>query len=234
MLITGNLKVAELILHDHSLLSLLNRFGIKLGFREKTVMQVCNENDINLDFFLEIVNVFHDNEYSSANLNLFPLHKIIEYLLKSHSYYRNIKIPTLKKLAGQIIWLENHEENKTLLMNFILNYVHEVLEHIDFEEKTVYPYIIEIEENYNKFLKNGTKNVNPFSIDQYKSVHQSINSKLLDLKNIIIKYLPPAENYDICHELINEIFIFEKDLEDHSKIENRILISRVKTIESLF
>ncbi len=230
MLITEKLKAGELILHDLTLLPLLNRFGIELGFQDKTIEQICSENGINIDFFLEITNAFHDKDYVSNDLHSFSLKLIIDYLMKSHNYYRTIKIPRIKELINKLFWESNEEKNRSVLLNFYNEYIKEVIEHLDYEENKIYPYIIDIEKSYKNQSKQKKQK---YSALNYQNVHSDINSKLLDLKNIVIKYLPPALNSEIQNELLQEIFMFEKDLKDHSKIENTVLIPRVKAIEKL-
>ena len=63
MHITSNQKASELILHDYLLVPVITRFGIKLGFGEKTIAQLCKENNIQTDFFLDIINAFHDSDF---------------------------------------------------------------------------------------------------------------------------------------------------------------------------
>jgi regulator of cell morphogenesis and NO signaling len=58
-----------------------------------------------------------------------------------------------------------------------------------------------------------------------------LDEKLLDLKNIIIKYLPPAKNQEIVNDLLIELFKLEKELSDHTGIENKVLIPKLKALE---
>ena len=47
---------------------------------------------------------------------------------------------------------------------------------------------------------------------------------MLDFKNILIKYTPPDFNMVVCNKLIMELFRFEKDLVNHARIEEKILV----------
>jgi regulator of cell morphogenesis and NO signaling len=53
---TPNMKMSELINNDHSLLLVLSRFGLHLGFGNKTVSEVCDESAIHCKTFLAVVN----------------------------------------------------------------------------------------------------------------------------------------------------------------------------------
>jgi regulator of cell morphogenesis and NO signaling len=58
-----------------------------------------------------------------------------------------------------------------------------------------------------------------------------VEEKLNDLKNLIIKYIPPEYDENVCNEFLLTLALFEKDLEDHARIENKILTPLVLEIE---
>ena len=58
--------------------------------------------------------------------------------------------------------------------------------------------------------------------------------KLNDLKNIIIKYLPEEYSSPLRFEILKDIYDIEKDLQKHSLIENRLLVSLVQKIEKSY
>ncbi len=234
-MITGNNKMAELVHMNYLLVSVMNRFGIRLGFGDKSISQVCKEHSVNIDFFLEIVNSFHDKDYfPQKHLQGFSIQLIIDYLSKTHRYYLDEKIPEIEKLIDQmIIECYSHNEHAHFLKTFFIEYVNELISHIKKEDEKVFPYSINIE---NQFLnKKESENQYPtssnYSIKEYLSEHNNIEEKLFDLKNIIIKYLPSPENQALCSKVLSDLFNLEKDINDHSRIEENVLIPKVKLME---
>ena len=73
--------MADVIHMNYFTLSVLNRFGIELGFGDKTVQEVCEDNHVDLDFFLEITNTFVDNGFFLIRSN--PFHSASRYLKTS-------------------------------------------------------------------------------------------------------------------------------------------------------
>lgn len=69
------------------------------------------------------------------------------------------------------------------------------------------------------------------SITLYADDHDNIEDKLFDLKNLMIKYLPPTEDYSLSNAILYELFRLERDLGDHSRIEEKVLIPKVEAIE---
>ncbi len=229
MVITKDTKIADVILKNHNLIPIISRFGIKFGFGDKSIKQICDSYDINADFFLEIVNAFNDKDYLPyRKLREMPLNLTVNYLLKSHYYYNKIKLPFIENLISQLEWKgEDAEKNKSVLKKFFSQYRKEVNEHIINEEKEIYPYILETEKNFlnrNNLNPEFTEKLKTKSITDYADTHEELNSALLDLKNIIIKYLNPPENREITEQVLTEIFRLEKDMADHTELEDKVIV----------
>jgi len=73
--------------------------------------------------------------------------------------------------------------------------------------------------------------VNNFSISDYETQHENVEEKLFDLKNIIIKYLPEPKDDKPGYRLLRELFTLEKELNEHARIEDMILVPKVKAME---
>ncbi|MCK5536411.1 MAG: hemerythrin domain-containing protein [Bacteroidales bacterium] len=210
------------------------RFGIQFGFGDKTVAEVCKQYDIDADFFTEIINIFIDKDYfPQTHLQEFSVKTIIDFLIKSHQDYRKNKIPHIEKLIDSLEWDSSEtKKNKALIKNFFLQYKTEVIEHMDYEETIVYPYSIKMEKILNNEQTLSIKELRKYAINIYADTHDDIEEKLLDLKNILIKYLPPSSNLETEQMVLFEIFRLEKDLNNHSRIEEKVLIPKIKLIET--
>ena len=234
MLITKDNKMGDIILHDHQLLAVLHRFEIGLGFGEKTVEEICKSHNINTDFFLEITNAFHDgNFFTDKKLKDFSLVLIVEYLIKSHIFYTDKKIPEIEGLINSIKYKTGDEKFSAIVKKFFNEYKTELKLHIEKEEQSIYPYVIKLEnaiqdKEISQELFDELKNQ---SILKYRDEHDNIEEKLFDLKNIIIKYLPPPENPDVCNVILSKLFRLEQDLNNHSKIENKVMIPAANEME---
>lgn len=237
MIISPNMKMAEVIIQNHHLLSIINRFGIELGFGEQTVSEVCASYDISLDFFLEIVNAFNDPDFfPKKNMYSFPLKLIIDYLFKAHDYYLNLKVPEIKALIQRVATTDDEKTQKAVLLiqGFFDEYSAQLKKHIAREEQKVYPYILELESIYgnkDKKIINKFKSKYNFKIDDYAQDHEDIEEKLYDIKNLIIKYIKPKDNYIIYFKILGQLAHLEDDINDHSEMENKVLIPRVRIME---
>jgi regulator of cell morphogenesis and NO signaling len=236
MQITPNMKMAEVIHLNYQLLQILSRFGIQLGFGDRSIRQVCRENNIDVNFFIEIINSYHDKNYfPKKNLQGFPLKLIIEYLRESHNYYLEIKIPQIEQLISQLSGFSDRINGESLKMidTFFHGYIKELQDHIQREEEKVYPYVFSVEEAFHlkKIPDNLVRSLREYSIDDFESEHDNIEDKLFDLKNIIIKYLPLPVDPTLCNAILTELFRLEADLNDHARIEDKVLVPKVRFME---
>jgi len=239
MIFSRNIKMADVILNNHHLLSVISRFGISLGFGEKTIEDVCKTNNVNVDFFLEIVNAFNEPDYFPENhLGNFSLSLIISYLKNTHQYYLSRKIPEINAMISSLIEESEKPTPKELelIRKFFKEYKDYLTSHIEREEKVVYPYILKLEKYYKKPESLSTQDIQKlkdYAIARYVDEHDDIEESLYDLKSLMIKYLPPQKNNILCFKILGQLGHLEKDIADHSNMENRVLVPRVSLMEKI-
>jgi regulator of cell morphogenesis and NO signaling len=218
-------KLIDLVEVNYHLLPVINRFGINLGNKEKSLEKICNTQNIDINFFLVIVNTFHNEEYfPETELRSFSPTLIIDYLKKTHQHYIEYVLPKLESLLMQLI-----ESNKTeihqlnIIEQFYQKYKGELLIHINEEEQKTFPYITELVENSRRNTQ--------YNIHTFEKEHTNVDIKLNDLKNLIVKYIEPVYDNNICNDFLITLFRFEKDIKDHARIEDKILIPQVVELE---
>jgi len=233
MLITKEMKMAEVIHENYLLLPIINRFGIRLGFGDKTVDQICNSFGVHSDFFIEIINLYHQKDYSpQGRIADFSAHLIVEYLKKAHHYYLTVKLPEIEALIEQLIQQAHRAKgNWFLVKDFFSEYRSELVSHINEEETGIFPYIMLIEDFKRDKKREQLVGLNKYRSDDFAEEHDDVESKLFDLKNIIIKYLPPSPNSNLCNLILFELFELEKDLNDHAALEDKVLVPKVTKME---
>ncbi len=219
-------KMSMLIITEANLLPVMSRFNIKLGFKDKSIDEVCKQYSANTDFFLAIANTYINETYFPERklLSFSPL-LLINYLIQTHKYYVDYVIPKIEQLLIRVIDSENGKNsNLKLIRSFYQQYKKELLLHFEKEEKETFPYI-------EYLVKNHSYPESTLRIYDYGQEHTDVEEKLSDLKNLVIKYLDA--NYDANHmnDFLHTLYHFEKDLNDHARIEDTILVKQVIEIE---
>ncbi len=229
--------MSDLIHQNYEVLTVLRRFNIELGFADKTIEEVCNEYTINPDFFVEIVNSFNDTDYFPRNkLKQHNVEDILFYLKSTHQFYLTKKIPEIEQQIKNLEFSDNNNKNKELIDNFFDGYKQEFNKHIQREEERIYPYIIELDKalKTNKVRKVFDEGIKEYSIFDYQEEHEDVAEKLFDLKNLIIKYLPTPLNSEVYNSILVKLFKLENDLKEHSRIEEKVIIPKVKEMEKAY
>lgn len=225
------MKASEIIINNPYLILMFEHFEIKLEVREKTIEQICNENQINTSLFITIANLFNGfkpqaiTEYISKDIQ-----SIIKYLGNSHKYYIGEIYPQIQEIIKEIYKINKHSEI-LMIEKFFDKYFEEVTEHMEYENNMVFPYVLNLDQqltNNNNFYK-----LNSYSVVEYREHHNDIEEKLTDLKNLLIKYLPIDNDQQLRRKLLFYLFELEYDLNIHSQIEDNILIPLVEKMEKL-
>ena len=167
-----NEKMSDLINENHSLLLVISRFGLSLGFGDRTVKQVCEANEIDCKTFLAVVNFLSEGNFEVDHdyEGLF-IPSVIEYLKNAHSYFLDFKLPLIRnKLIEAVSAQEENIPYKSIFLQFFDEYVLEVRKHMDYENKTVFRYV-------QKVLKGEADS--RYSISVFQDRHNEIDSKLI-------------------------------------------------------
>ena len=219
-----DMKMAELVEANYHLLAVLSRFGIEGGFGEKTVRDICEKNHLDTETFLLVCNVYTHKDYAPSEEILRDGHidDILRYLHQSHDYYINNALVLLASTIESLI-APCPEAQKGVIWQFFADYKTELDKHFEYEEGEVIPYV--------QSLLLGKRDPH-YCIDRFEENHSNIDEKLSDLKNLILKSLPPVCDDRMRVRLLNYLFALQSDLDSHTAIEDNILVPMVRLIEN--
>jgi len=225
-LFTKENKVISIVRESIYLLPVLNRFDIRPGLHDATIQEICVEKNINVDFFLAIINTYaHQHYFPKTKLLSFSPLLIINYLRKTHEYYAQYVVPSIDASLAELLQSSKHEKSDIhLIQSFYSKYIQEFLKHNEVEEKTVFPYIISIFEN--PALADGR-----LAHKTFEKEHKQIEDKLHDLKNLLLKYMDTDYDENLYNDFLFRLFLFEKDTKDHARIEDVILFPIARALE---
>ena len=137
---TSHIKMADVIAANHSLLLVLPRLGIRLGFGEQSVKEVCDRYQLDVDFVLLIFNVYTFDNYlpDSSTFAATNLQPLVPYLQSSHQYYLNERLPHIKRHLLNVA-ASAGDRYGAILRQFFADYEKEVEDHFSFEEQHIFP-----------------------------------------------------------------------------------------------
>lgn len=208
-------KMISLISNDYRLLQVLSRFGISLGFNDKTVREVCNSERVDCNTFLIVVNFLNGNYEEDSNMikNL-SLKSLLHFLKQSHLYFLDFYLPSIRRKLLDGINMKDSDIS-FLILKLFDEYVDEIREHMEEEEKYLFKHV--------DVLITQTK-ISETEFPVYSHHHEEVGLKLRELKNIILKYCPKDANANLLNAALYDIYRCEEELEDHCKVEDKLLL----------
>lgn len=214
-------KMISLIRDNYNLLQSLGSFGISLGFGDKTVKEVCEDQKVDTYTFLAVVNFTINGYRDMEDVSRLSVPTLLQYLKASHDYYLGFQLPFIRKELVEA--LDESNNLARLILKVYDDYSRSITLHMKYEEKTVFPYV--------ESLLAG-KPVGNYAIDMYSKHHGQESQRLRELKSIIIKYLPSdgLRNNQLSATLY-DIYNNEEWLALHAEVEDCIFTPAIKNLE---
>ena len=197
---TKNAILADILSEHVELIPVIQRFGIHLGVGDKTILELCEANQLNADFIVTLFNVYIDEKYfPEKKLSSFDIHPVIDYFNHTIEYYIRDSVPNIEKHLNAFIAISGGTDNKELqlLHEIFLQFKTELTLHLQKEMSQTADY-----------------------------PHELLN----DLKNILIRLVSASYNQNLCYAVIFSINSLQKDLCIHNRLKTKILEPKLKEL----
>ena len=216
-------KMISLIRDNYNLLQSLGSFGINLGFGDKTVRETCEDNNVDTYTFLAVVN-YTINGYGEFDADTqLSVPTLLQYLEACHAYFLEFQLPYIRRELAES--LNENDSLGRLILKFYDEYAHEIKRHMQYEQKTLFPYV--------KSLIDGQP-ANDYNVETFSKHHGATDKKLRELKLLIIKYLPQdgLHNNQLTATL-HDIYENEVWLRQHAEVEDHIFVPAIRRLEQI-
>lgn len=215
--------MSDLICENYELLQVLSRFGVALGFGDKSVKEVCEMNGVDCGTFLTVVNFLgEDGNCMRYHLEGLSIPALMDYLKRAHRYFLDFQLPTIRRKLVEAMGCPQENGVAFLIINFFDAYVNEVRKHMEYENDKVFVYV----DNLLKGERTGEYNISVFARN-----HDQISAKLTELKNIIIKYYPGEGDSQLMNSVLFDIFSCEEELDSHNRVEDYLFVPAIMELE---
>lgn len=214
-------KMISLIRDDYSLLHMLGAFGIKMGFGDKTVREVCEDQGVDTYTFMAVVNFAINGHLANESISKLSVITLLRYLRAAHAFFLDFELPFIRQELVDA--LDEGNNLAHLIMKLYDGYAHSLRSHMSYEERTLFPYVEQLIDG---------KVANDTFVETFSKHHDQTDQRLTELKDIIIKYLPSdnLRNNKLSATLY-DIYNSERMLYQHVEIEERIFIPAIRLLE---
>lgn len=215
---TGDDRMCDLVCDKYFVLQVMSRFGIALGFGDKSIAEVCVAGGVDTGTFLAVVNLLVEKGDPEILAEQVSVRALTDYLHNSHSYFLNYRLPSIRRKLIEAVDC-SHSDVSFAIMRFFDEYAAEVHKHMEYEEKNVFPYVEAL----------LAAEPTAYSIETFRRHHDQVEAKLRELKNIIIKYYPSGNTNEL-NGVLFDIFTCERELASHNAVEDEIFIPAVERL----
>ena len=215
----GDDRMCDLVCDRYAVLQVMSRFGIALGFGDKSIAEVCADNQVDTATFLAVVNLLMNHGLGEKLADGISVRALTDYLHNSHGYFLNFRLPAIRRKLIEAVDCAQNDVSFAIL-SFFDEYVAEVQRHMSYEEQRVFPYV--------EKLLAGERSAD-YSMEIFRRHHDQVDAKLGELKNIIIKYYPSGSTNEL-NGVLFDIFTCEQELASHNAVEDEILVPAVERL----
>ena len=218
-----DMRLSDMVDMNYSLVQVISRMGMDLRYAGMKAWDACGMCGIDPSTFILICNVYSFPGFvpSFEDLGAVNVPDVVRYLKGSHSYYTGSALTNLEISFDKL--LEPCDESRRqVILKFFVDYKEELLKHFAREEDEVFPYIEAI-------LRGDA--MEGYSIDQFEEHHESVDEKLEDMKNIVMKYLPEECDPELKMWVLISVYGLRDDLRRHTYVEDNILVPAVRNLE---
>ncbi len=167
---------------------------------------------------------------SAEDFRQFSLLELVDFLGRSHNYYRSKKIPELnQRICNLINATLSHQKNLIAALHYFDEYTQHLVEHFEEEELHLFP-LASIAEKPKTFeTKNEILNRFEF-VEQHSVQHDSINSnQYYELISKCLELTTTSPDISMYLNIIKDQLIsFKEDIELHEWFEESVFIPRLK------
>jgi regulator of cell morphogenesis and NO signaling len=232
-----NKKITELVSEDHLLAHVLYSFGIPFyEYPTQTLQQVCLEKGLAAER-IENELKSHNENVHQADLPLFSyrIDLIIEYLKHTHYLFIKHKLPFILKLVkslniGETEYAQVEKDLKVLFPLFMEDFIHHIYE----EEDTLFKYIHKLERaRHGRYHAARLYDaMEKYSLQDCALEHKGHDDEMRGIRKITKDYLLTEDAPLQVRVIFSELIQFEKNLQEHARIENEILFPKAMLLES--
>ncbi len=173
-----------------------------------------------------------DIQNASASLFMdFHIDVIIDYLIRSHSYYLNKALPEIAQTLNEVIRISPDQDwFKRYASPMYNKFMSESEAHFLYEEQYLFPYALMLFWDG----KRNLHNYNEFSAKTFEATHPHSDTDLPGVISLLEMREKEFKDNIAYRILIKRLRSLELDMRLHTLIEDEVLVEKLKLLEGKF
>ncbi len=227
----------DIVLGDFRTVQVFERYGLDFCCKgDRSLADACAAKGVDSELVereLEAITI--GRNAADPRFNSWSMKVLADYIVENHHHYVRSVAPSLltntKKVAA--VHGANHPEmvRVAVLVQTIMD---ELDGHMRREEEVLFPYIIFLEEAFNKQLPTPSS---PFGsvrnpVNMMMGEHESVGAALEEIRDLTSNYAIPGDACTTFRVALQQLEEFEQDLHQHVYLENTILFPKAIKLEA--
>jgi len=220
--------VGEIVAKNYHAADVFREYGIDFCCGgHKTLESVTSKKGISSDDVAQkLLQVLNTPTSGSENYSSWSPGFLIDYIENTHHQFVREKIPQILAYAAKVanVHGERHPENIKIYKLFS-ELAKELLEHLEDEEKNVFPLI-------KSYLNDGENSVDHetfvSALNKLVDDHEEAGAIMAQINELSNRFTPPADGCTTYRILYQNLEGFEQDLHKHVHLENNILFKKAE------
>lgn len=228
-------KVGDIVTDNYHAAGIFKEYGIDFCCGGgKPLEEVCEKRGISIEEVIDrLERIPWSNPGGEQNYKEWDSEFLIDYIINvHHSFVRN-KTDEVAAYAAKVARVhgERHPENIEIFNSFV-SLSHELLEHLEAEEATVFPLIKKIagKQKNGEMVLETEKEKLKGQLSLMIGDHEGAGQLMAEIRELSHDFTPPADACRTYQILYQNLAGFEEDLHKHVHLENNILFKKAEEL----
>lgn len=202
---------------------------------KKTINDACIEKGLDPESVIEQLSKAEGRSTSSEHFDKWEADFLIDYIVNNHHNYVRSSSSTIEHHLDKVVTAHGMRHPELIKIKSIFAELKdELLQHMQKEEKMLFPYIKNMYTALHHSMKMNTAPFgsvnNPLKV--MESEHVAAGNMMAEINSLSSGYTPPGNACGTYKVLFGELKEFEQDLHQHVHLENNILFPKAVKMEA--
>ncbi|SMO47948.1 iron-sulfur cluster repair di-iron protein [Fodinibius sediminis] len=227
--------VGQIVANDYRAAQVFRNFGLDFCCGgNKTIEEAAVDKNIDPLDVKKALQGLKKNGVEQHNYNQWSLDFLIDYIVNNHHKFTRNKLPEIAAYAHKVAKVHGQRHPELLQINQEFSIMHsEILNHLEKEERILFPYINKLLEAKEKGTKADIDNFGMAAdpISMMEEEHDEAGASMAKIRRLSNNFTPPEDACATYRVLFENLAGFEKDLHKHVHLENNILFPKALELE---
>lgn len=227
--------IGEIVASNYNTAGVFRKYGLDFccggGI---TLQKACEKHNVYIDEILsELKNLERSSSTGQENFMAWEVDYLISHIIDKHHSFVRTKTEEIAFYAEKVARVHGERRPENIEIFQLFNLLgQELITHLEAEEETVFPAILEIFQKRQRGEKVSDRELAGLKKELEKMVddHEGAGQLIAEIKRLSNNFTPPEDACATYRILYQNLAAFEEDLHKHVHLENNILFKKAEKL----